>query len=75
MTNPQDKIPIPQGIWGMEVRPSATAPSLQLAFKELATLAEIEENEFIFRLLESLEGRQPTEQIWQPVFPSATMCE
>jgi hypothetical protein len=61
------------GAWKLDLQPLLQVSNL--AFKELAILAEIEENEFIFRLLESVEGRQPTEQIWQPVFPSATMCE
>ena len=61
------------GAWKFDLMPLLQV--FNVAFKELATQSGIEENEFIFGLLESLEGRQPTEQIWQPVFPSATMCE
>ena len=61
------------GAWKLNLQPLLQVSNV--AFKELATQSGIEENEFIFRLLESLEGRQPTEQIWQPAFPNATMCQ
>ena len=60
------------GAWKFDLMPVLQVSNV--AFKELATQSGIEENDFIFRMLESLRGKQPTEQIWQPVSPDAKLC-
>jgi hypothetical protein len=60
------------GAWKFDLMPLLQV--FNVTFKELATQSGIEENNFIFRMLESLSGKQPTEQIWQPVSPEAKLC-
>ena len=60
------------GAWKFDLMPLLQV--FNVAFKELATQSGIEENKFIFMMLESLGGKQPTEQIWQPVSPEAELC-
>lgn len=60
------------GAWKFDLMP--LLQMFNVAFKELATQSGIEENDFIFMMLESVAGKQPTEQIWQPVSPEAKLC-
>lgn len=52
-------------------------PTIELsnrAFEQLAELQELEQNDFIFGILAILEGREPTEDIWNPVAPNDPLC-
>ncbi|MEB3281396.1 MAG: hypothetical protein VKK42_20980 [Lyngbya sp.] len=44
------------------------------AFEQLAEVQGLKQDEFIFAVLEILEGRTPTEDIWNPVAPDDPLC-
>ncbi|MGL5079866.1 MAG: hypothetical protein ACRC8A_00100 [Microcoleaceae cyanobacterium] len=60
------------GDWKLDLLPIIELSNL--AFQELAKQEEIEENEFIFALLALLEGREPTEAVWNPIDPKHSLC-
>ena len=44
------------------------------AFEQLAEVQGLKQDEFIFAVLEILESRTPTEDIWNPVAPDDLLC-
>jgi hypothetical protein len=52
-------------IWKMDL--TALFPMSNMAFKKLIEESGEKENDYIFKLLESLTGRRPNSEIWQPI--------
>jgi len=55
-----------EGVWKLDL--TALFTMSIVAFQKMIEQSGMSEREFIFRTLESITGRQPSEKIWQPIF-------
>jgi hypothetical protein len=54
-----------KGAWKLDMIPMMTR--VDAMFKQAIRAQEIEENEFLFNILESVSGRKVSEDVWKPI--------
>jgi hypothetical protein len=58
------------GQWKIDI--SSIFPQSAGAFQQMAKRKKVDENTYIFALIEAKTGKRPTKEIWQPVIGSST---
>ena len=59
-------------MWKFDLIPLLTISNT--AMVELAGELDIEENELLFMLAESVAGHRPTQKVWEPIAPDNVLC-